>query len=139
MPDHGSLRLVTFGVAAWIVGMAGCGPTERQRFDIEGTVIFEGKPLAAGAIRFEPNAAKGNKGPVGIAAIVNGRYSTAEPGCRGAVSGPLIAVISGFPATNPALEYQPPLFTDWRSEIDRSPASRGPVQFDFTVPKQGRP
>lgn len=140
MHDRGSCRLVAcFGVVASVVGLIGCGRGERARLDIEGTVTYEGAPLPAGVIRFEPNAAKGNQGPVGIAAIVNGAYTTAAPGCRGAVPGPLVAVISGFPAANPHIEYQPPLFSEWQAEVNLAPAGHRPTRLDFAVPKQGQP
>ncbi|WP_143393609.1 hypothetical protein [Fimbriiglobus ruber] len=60
-------------MAAALVGLAaaGCGdgPT---RVPVEGTVSFDGRPVADGAITFIP---ADNRGPTAGARIVDGRYA----------------------------------------------------------------
>ncbi|NDC54528.1 MAG: hypothetical protein EBZ74_09630 [Planctomycetia bacterium] len=127
---------------AWLTAAAygclivGCGPQGVARYDVEGTVTFDGKPLPRGTIRFEADATKGNSGPVGIAAIVDGSYSTAGDGSRGALRGPIVAVIMGLPAAKPDVEYQRPLFEDYRIEATLEPTGRSSTRLDFSVPKQ---
>jgi hypothetical protein len=58
-----------------------------QRFHVEGKVTFDGKPVPSGTIRFEPDSTKGNTGPVGYAAIIDGRYTTATEGSKGSLRG----------------------------------------------------
>ena len=116
--------------------VAGCGPQGVSRYDVEGTVTYGGKPLPLGTIRFEADASKGNRGPVGIAPIVDGAYSTTGQGSRGALRGPIVAVITGLPAADPKAEYQLPLFEEYRIEATLEPAGRGPTRLDFSVPRQ---
>lgn len=81
----------------WLgAGLAGCGgnsdPT--KRFDLSGTVTFDGKPVPAGTILFEPDAGKGNKGPAGFATIADGKFDTSVGG-KGTIGGPHVARLSG--------------------------------------------
>ena len=126
-------------VAACGCMVVGCGPKSVARYDAEGTVVYDGKPLPRGTIRFEADASKGNHGPVGIAPIVDGSYSTASQGSRGALCGPLVAVITGLPPAEPNAEFQLPLFEEYRIEAVLEPTGRGPTRLDFSVPKQTRP
>ena len=132
-------NLLLLALASGVVAICGCGQAGSARFEVTGTVTYDGKPLPRGTIRFETDATKGNQGPVGIAAIEDGRYSTAEEGARGALQGPLIVWITGLPAANANAEFQQPLFVDYRTEIELAPSGRGPTRFDFSVPAQPRP
>jgi hypothetical protein len=131
--------LLPIVLAVIAIATSGCGKTGPQRFEVTGTVTYDGEPLPRGTIRFEPDASKGNRGPVGIAAIEAGRYSTAEEGARGVLQGPLVVWITGLPEANPNAEFQKPLFTDYRAEIELPPGHRGPARFDFDIPAQRRP
>lgn len=127
--------LPPFALAAIVIVVCGCGKTGPARFDVMGTVTYHGQPLPRGVIRFEPDAAKGNRGPVGIATIRDGRYSTADQGARGTPQGPLTVWITGLPVANPSAEFQEPLFADYRAEIELVPGGHGPTRFDFDVPR----
>jgi hypothetical protein len=85
--------LFSFATVAGI--LAGCGPSEEKLFDISGSLTFEGKPIAAGVIHFEPDATKGNKGQAGYAEIRGGKYDTAQKG-KGVRGGPYSIRINGF-------------------------------------------
>lgn len=113
--------------------LVGCGRSGPVRFDVRGTVRFNGQPLPRGTIRFEPDASKGNRGPVGIASIVDGAYTTAERGALGSLEGPLVVWITGWQEADPKVEMTKPLFEDHRMELDFRPAKRGPTTLDFDV------
>jgi hypothetical protein len=89
----------TWGAAACAVAAlslaAGCGSGEPKLYDVSGTLTFEGKPIAAGVIHFEPDAAKGNKGVAGYAEIHGGQFDTARKG-RGVLGGAYSIRINGF-------------------------------------------
>ncbi|MDY0165347.1 MAG: hypothetical protein RBS80_02325 [Thermoguttaceae bacterium] len=60
-----------FGVAAALIALlSGCGGGE-PRGDVQGTVVFDGKPVPAGMVSFEPAAATG---PARNVAIRDGAY-----------------------------------------------------------------
>src|SRR6185369_6733970 len=69
---HGLLALL----AAAIVG---CGDS-RGRLPVTGTVLFDGKPLESGSIRFG-----GDQGAAGVGQIVNGSFSLNETGSQSGV------------------------------------------------------
>ncbi len=112
---------------------AGCGPRGPERFQLAGTVTFAGKPVPSGLIRFEPDASRGNHGPVGYAAIKDGRYTTDTKGCKGALEGPLVVFMTGGPAPDPKVEMPTMWFCDYASSITLEPKG-GAATFDFDVP-----
>ncbi|MEW4565503.1 hypothetical protein AB1K70_23450 [Bremerella sp. JC770] len=79
------------------------------RYEISGTVTYEGAPVPGGSIVFTPDSKKGNNGPQGTARIVDGRYDTANYG-RGTVGGPhQVHVIATDATTTEAAELTGPL------------------------------
>jgi len=135
--DDYSFRTVWNGLpvlllAAAMVSAVGCGgdagPT---RYDLSGSVTFDGKPIPAGNIIFEPDSSKDNSGPQGVAEIRDGKYDTSTTG-KAPVGGPHIVRISGFDRfsedeTNPAQ----PLFGEYEMKADL-PLESGTM--DFEVP-----
>jgi len=81
--------------------LAGCGGGEPPRFELSGTVTYDGQPVPAGFIVFEPDAAAGNSGPGAQADIHDGKYRTL-PG-RGTIGGPHVVSVFGFDG----IPYQP--------------------------------
>lgn len=120
------------GVTA--IAAAGCGARGPERFHASGTVTFGGKPVPLGSIRFEADGSRGNHGPVGHAAIVDGRYTTRTRGSRGMLRGPLVVIIDGGPL--PATEGEPALmwFTDYKTTITLEPKT-WLTTIDFDVPR----
>jgi len=117
---------------------AGCGPSGAgpERHLISGSVSFAGRPVPRGRIEFEPDAARGNRGPAGVARIVDGRYRTERR--FGAVAGPQVVRISGSDGVPRSLSGEgwtdpdgAPLFVDHIEKIDL-PDDTATV--DFTVP-----
>jgi|GEM_PF-194924 len=107
----------------------GCsGPT---MYSVSGSVSFDGKPLPAGVIFFDPDVSKSNDGPQGYAIIKNGRYDTAAPGGKGVVGGAYIARIEGFDGSpGEELPLGKPLFTDFQKAIEL-PKAKSTQNFDI--------
>ena len=97
-------RLATFIMLSVILPMmvlvtSGCGSSEDGgpvRYRVSGTVTFDGNPVPAGTIYFQP--APGNPGPQGFATIVDGEYDTADSG-KGTVGGAHSVRIEGADAS----------------------------------------
>lgn len=121
-----------------LLNVAGCGPRGPARYQLDGQVTFGGKPVPSGLIRFEPDASRGNHGPVGYTAIKDGRYTTDTQGCKGALKGPLVAFMTGGPAPDPKVEFPKMWFEEYRTTIDLDPAS-GVTRYDFDVPPTKEP
>ncbi|MFM1904584.1 MAG: hypothetical protein RLZZ440_2484 [Planctomycetota bacterium] len=114
----------------------GCGSSGPVRYDVSGTVTFDGQPVPVGTITFVP--VSGNTGPGGSAGIEGGRFDTAATG-KGPTGGPHVAIITGFDGKTVGgiekVQEGSPLFIDYREEVDlpREKAVR-----DFTVPGSAR-
>lgn len=132
---HRHLALVVAGSVFLL--LAGCGgPGDVDRFDVSGTITFEGAPVPAGTISFLP--APGNSGPGGTATIQDGAYNTAVDG-QGPTGGPHRVVITGFDGNaDPANEmpYGKPLFTEYSTEVD---LPKQATTQDFEVPAAAKP
>lgn len=127
----GRAAVVALAIAT---AVAGCGPGGPQRFHLEGRVTYGGEPVPSGVIRFEPDSTKGNGGPVGHAAIKDGRYTTFTAGSKGSLQGPLVAYLTGGPAPDPKVEFPQMWFADYRTTLTLEP-SWGVTTFDIDVPK----
>jgi len=129
-------RLCVFacGVVTILVA-TGCGSNGPQRFHVEGAVTFDGKPVPSGTIRFEPDSTKGNTGPVGYSAIIDGRYTTATEGSKGSLKGPIVAFLTGGPAPDPKVEFPKMWFTEYRTTLTLESKS-GVTTCDIDVPKE---
>ena len=91
------MRKVRIAVSACAILalVCGCpGQTGPERYDITGAATFDGQPIPAGVISFEPDTSKGNGGPGTMARIKNGRYKS-DPG-EGIVGGAYILRIYGY-------------------------------------------
>lgn len=87
------LVLAVLGLGVWV----GCGGSDGPtRYRYSGKVTFNGQPVPAGEIIFEPDGRAGNKGPQGFAQISNGRYDTGRD--KGSVGGPQIVRLRGYDA-----------------------------------------
>jgi hypothetical protein len=100
-----------------VIAAAGCeqGPL---RYNVSGTVTYQGQPLPAGVIYFDPDGSKQNDGPQGYAFIKDGKFDTAET-ASGPVGGPHLVRIEGFDGK--AREEFPmgqPLFADFSQSVD---------------------
>lgn len=105
--------------------IAGCGtdaPPGPDRFPVSGSVTFEGQPVPAGEIFFEPDAEKGNSGPVASTTFREGEYSLDAD--SGHVGGAMIVRVIGYdgkPPDGPEAEMNPhgmQLFPPYRTQIE---------------------
>ncbi|MEX1223721.1 MAG: hypothetical protein WEA31_04155 [Pirellulales bacterium] len=73
-------------LAAFVLALVGCSDDGPPRYQVHGRVTYDGRPVPAGRVIFEPDAAAGGKGPAGYADIANGSYRTLSD--KGVVGGP---------------------------------------------------
>lgn len=116
--------------------LVSCSKSDRPRFHMTGRVTFQGQPVPAGNISFEP-VEGGVAG--GFASIQDGRYDTSQSG-RGHWGGKHTVRITGN--TGKLLKPNDPdsgtesLFTPYETTVDL------PLQAatqDFDVPADGKP
>lgn len=134
MPSKGFIVVVTLATCL----AAGCGKQSGpDRFAVRGGVTFAGLPVPRGTIVFEPDQAQGNRGPVSVIPIIDGSYDSRELARPGALAGPLVVRVTGYPAPDPAAgadaDPPPPLFPEHRTNVILDPVA-GPAVFDFDVP-----
>ena len=126
--------LIVLAILPAIV-FAGCGG--ERVYNLSGTVTFQGKPVPAGHIVFEPDASAGNKGPAAFAKIKDGHYDTRILDGHGAIGGPHLVLIHGRDGIpRGELLNGLPLFRDYNTKIDLPKAS-GEQNFDVPAGDRG--
>lgn len=131
-----SRNAVGWGLVAVVTLASGCGrSTGPERYDVRGAVSFRGQPVPSGTITFEPDLSKANSGPVSVIPIVDGKYDSLALERPGPLAGSLIVRISGYPAPDPDVEIQPPLFPEYRTTVDLA-SSKAVTVLDFDVPER---
>src|SRR5947207_9499998 len=130
MKSMGERWLVWAGLAvAAVVCAGGCGG--EKTYNLSGTVTFQGKPVPAGQIVFEPDASAGNHGQAAFAKIKDGHYDTRIDG-SGTVGGPHLVLIHGRDGIpRGELLNGLPLFRDYNTKVDLPKASG---EQNFEVP-----
>lgn len=127
--SHLSSGLVLFAAV-----FAGCGG--EKIYQLSGNVTFQGKPVPAGQIVFEPDTTAGNSGPAAFAKIKEGRYDTRILEGRGTVGGPHLVRILGLDGVpRGELLNGMPLFPEYSTTADL-PKKDGTQDFDVP-PKRG--
>ena len=111
--------------------LLGCRESGTRRYDVSGSVTFQGNPVPSWSISFDP--VDGGLGG-GFAAITDGRYDTSAEG-RGHLGGPHNVVITGHTGQqidpgNPDSGFEP-LFPPYETTVDL-PSGRSSE--DFTIP-----
>lgn len=131
-------RCVGCGILVLVAAASGCGrSTGPERYNVRGAVTFRGEPVPSGTITFEPDLSKSNSGPVSVIPIIDGTYDSLALERPGPLAGSLIVRISGYPAPDPDVEIQPPLFPEYRTTVDLA-TSKGATVLDFDVPDRSR-
>ncbi|HLA83316.1 MAG TPA: hypothetical protein VJL29_00865 [Thermoguttaceae bacterium] len=119
-------------VLGGLLTVEGCGKSGVERHTFSGRVTFQGKPVPAGLIIFEPDVSKGNRGPQGYAEIIDGHYRTADKLGKGTMTGALVVTISSYPVEDASGENpSPPLFAPYKTN---SQVSEETTTLDFDVP-----
>jgi hypothetical protein len=134
-------RIIQLCLLACALAVTGCSDRNAGRVRVSGTVDFAGTPVPTAQIYFEPDPAKGGKGPTGYAIVRSGSFDTAAVDGRGAVAGPMLVRIDGGhdPAENRMSggEAEPRMwFRDYRTTVEL-PA--GPSVHRFSVPATSSP
>jgi hypothetical protein len=80
-------------IGSLLIGLVGCG-SGNLPCSVSGTVTFNSKPIAKGAIRFATE--DGTAGNGGLGPIVDGAYSI---NAKGMMAGKYLVLISGFEET----------------------------------------
>lgn len=113
--------------------LVGCSSGDRV-YNLAGSVTYQGKPVPAGQIVFEPDTNAGNGGPPGFAKIKDGRYDTRILEGQGTVGGPHIVRILGLDGiARGELLNGTPLFPEHTITADL-PKENGTQ--DFAIPKK---
>lgn len=143
-PHPARLRAVRRAIGICVVALCmslvgGCRKaTGPERFNVEGTVTFDGQPVPTGLLVLEPDVSKGNGGPVSVLEIKDGRFDSRQPGAKGPLRGPLIARITGYPVTDSSVEIPKPLFREYQTTVDLDPKDE--VSYlEFHIEKQSAP
>ena len=82
----------TAALACALALVAGCGGEDRL-YDVSGTANYDGQPIPAGIIYFDPDDAAG--GTQGFANIKDGKFTTAVDG-KGVRGGKYTVRVSGY-------------------------------------------
>ncbi len=115
---------------AAVLLLAGCGRGGAERYDVSGKVTFNGAPVPAGVVIFDPAVGEGNDGLQGFAEIDDGRYTTRGQN-KGITGGRYHVRIRGF-ARAELPDAQPrKLFDEYHTTVD---FSDGTATHDFDVP-----
>lgn len=123
---------VAAGVLCVQGGCGGGSADGPSRYELSGSVTYDGKPVPFGQIIFAPDSAAGNSGPQGFAEIRDGNYETADG--KGTVGGPHVVQITGFgsdPSTGTEENPVPSLFSDYQTKAD---LPKEDSTMDFQVP-----
>lgn len=120
-------------LAAALLCLAGCSSDTLH--DVTGTVTYDGKPLPAGVVWFDPDAKHPGNPPQGFAYVKDGKFNSAEQG-RGIKPGSYLIRVEGFDGKpGNELPMGKPLFTNFEEKRD---LPKGPVTLELTVPKGGK-
>jgi hypothetical protein len=128
-----------FCLAAGLLIGPGCRRSKDfPRYDLSGSVTYNGKAVPVGSIIFVPDKAQGNDGPGATAAIIDGAYST-QP-VRGTIGGPHIVQLSGFDGKpyNVGIETHPMgrmMFSGVKMNVD---LPKEPAKHDFVLPQRNK-
>jgi hypothetical protein len=117
--------------------LVGCdsGP---KRHHLSGEVKFNGNPVPAGEIYFDPDVTKGHDGPQGFARIKDGRYDTRAAGLP-MTAGPHFVRILGFDAVpGPEQPLGKRLFPEYRTSATIPDEGDATLHFDVPERKQGK-
>jgi len=136
-----SRELLCWGLVAVCLAAAGCSKSGPPRYQLSGTVKFDGKPIPVGFIYFNPDTTKGNSGPGSGAEIKNGAYST--PAGGGVIGGPMIVKIDGYDGISKDLNgevvpHGSALFEAYEVQVDIE-KKNGKKDFDFNKASTGPP
>jgi hypothetical protein len=116
------------------LALAGCGMGDGlERYPVNGTVTFEGKPVQTGAVFFEPTASVGTVAPTVYLPLRGGRY---DAGKEGPVAGKYVVKVAGWDESKKQVDsdgvtHTAQLFQDYQFEVQIPPPNN---TLDIEVP-----
>jgi len=112
--------LFSLSLSVALLFTMGCGPKGPVTYPINGTVLFDGQPVADGLILFTPDSNKGNEGRQTSAVIVEGKFGMTSKSNPRLVQGPFYATLDAYSEPHPGTESDPrrPLFREHNIEFD---------------------
>lgn len=116
-----------------LMATVGCGAVQQDSYRVSGHVTFEGQPVPAGTILFQPDKSQGT---AGLAIIHDGQFDTAAEGGRGTTGGAQRVRIIGLDGK--PVEMGPngvPIFPDHTETVSLPQADS---RHDFDIPKRTR-
>ena len=129
-------RVLCFTWMLLILASTGCGTSEPNTFHVSGQVTFNGQPVPAGTILFQPDSSKGTKGQAGLAIIRDGQFDTAAPGGRGTTGGDHRVQITGLDGK--PVEMGPQGVPMFPVHIEAVQLPQADSTHDFDIPKRSR-
>jgi hypothetical protein len=134
-------RIVIAPWRAWLgslaivcVALAGCGRGDGlTRHRVKGTVTFGGKPVASGAIFFEPTESVGKLAPTVYLPVRDGKYDAKD---GGPVAGKYRVIVGGMDKSKERVDddgitHTAQLFRDYTFEVEIPPPNN---TLDVEVP-----
>ena len=121
-----------------LVACCGCGQEGPERYDLSGTVTYDGKPVPKGFVTLTPDIDKGNDGPGGGAEIVDGKYQTSAE--MGIIGGPHTVRIVGYDGIPARVEGEDlpngkGLFAPYQTTVD---FPKQDSEYNFAITKSGK-
>lgn len=112
------LYAYTAGLIACSLLALGCAKSDGlERYQLSGTVTYDGQPVPKGEIQFTPNSREGNPGPGTFLKIENGHYETAYG--KGVLGGSYGVRIVGYDGkANSDSDLGVSLFKPYSEKID---------------------
>jgi len=118
------------------LAVVGCDADPTGIYHVSGEVTFNGQPVPAGTILFQPDKSQGASGQAGLAIIRDGRFNTASEGGRGTTGGAQRVRIIGLDGK--PVEMGPdgvPMFPDYTVVVSLPQADS---THDFDIPTRKR-
>ncbi len=106
VPSSTTRYVLAFALPLLATGCGSGGPT---RYEVTGTVTYQGENVPTGTITFTP--ASGEGGAIGIADITNGEFETQSG--KGVPAGKYVALVRGYGepgAAEPGEGLEPPKY-----------------------------
>lgn len=126
------VKAVSFFLLLSIV-VLGCGRGDVQRQHLRGKVTYQGRPVPAGLILFNPIQTEGKGGSRGGARIVQGTYDTQAKDGLAVPVGKTQVLVTGYSKLAESEESGPaqPLFQGYETSVEVTPET---TTFDINIP-----
>jgi hypothetical protein len=126
-------RALSVLLLAVLFAAVGC-EQKKPRYHVWGKITWQGQPIPAGSITFDPDITAGADGPQGFAIIKNGEYDTRKEGGLAPAGGKYVArVYATDGIAGPELPNGRPLF---RERLIPKELPKEDAEIDIDIPRQ---